>query len=75
MTGFVNPEYLVEADWLEQQEALEAKATYIRMLERIADVPMVKAWNVEHGDSPDLNQRGDGIEPLNISIKLSHIGF
>jgi proline dehydrogenase len=58
-----------------EQEALDAKATYIRMLERIAEVPAVKSWNQQHGDSPLLNQTGEGIEPLNISIKLTQCGL
>jgi len=58
-----------------ETEALEAKATYIKMLERIAEIPLVKKWNQEHGASPNLNQSGDGIEPLNISIKLTQCGL
>ncbi len=58
-----------------EQEALDAKATYIKMLERIAQVPQVIKWNSEHGNSPTLNESGDGIEPLNISIKLTQCGL
>ncbi len=58
-----------------EQEALEAKATYIQMLERIAQVPAVIKWNSEHSLSPTLNESGDGIEPLNISIKLTQCGL
>ncbi len=58
-----------------EKEALVAKATYIKMLERIAEMPLVKKWNAEHGDSPDLNRTGAGIEPINISIKLTQCGL
>jgi len=58
-----------------EKEALEAKATYIKMLERIAEVPLVQKWNKEHVKSPTLNESGDGIEPLNISIKLTQCGL
>ena len=58
-----------------EQEALEAKATYIKMLERISQVPAVIKWNSEHANSPTLNESGDGIEPLNISIKLTQCGL
>ena len=70
----VSLDYLGE-NTASEQEALDAKATYIRMLEKIAEVPVVKTWNAEHGDSPLLNQIGDGIEPLNISIKLTQCGL
>jgi len=71
---------LVSLDYLgentaSEQEALEATATFIRMLERIAEMPVVQKWNAEHADSPTLNQSGDGIEPLNISIKMTQCGL
>jgi len=58
-----------------EKEALEAKATYIKMLEKIAQVPAVQKWNQEHSCSPTLHVSGDGIEPLNISIKLTQCGL
>ena len=58
-----------------EQEALDAKKTYIDMLERISKVPAVAKWNAEHGNSPTINLCGDGIEPLNISIKLTQCGL
>ncbi|AIE86896.1 proline dehydrogenase family protein [Fimbriimonas ginsengisoli] len=48
-----------------EQEALDAKATYIQMLERIAQVPVVR----------DYNANPVGPEPLNISIKLTQCGL
>jgi len=48
-----------------EQEALDAKATYIQMLERIAQVPAVQKWNANP----------QGTEPLNISIKLTQCGL
>jgi len=47
-----------------EAEALEAKATYIRMLRKIAEVPAVKTYNPS-----------SGTEPLNISIKLTQCGL
>ncbi len=47
-----------------EKEATEAKETFIRMLDRIAEVPAVKTW------SPDK-----GKELLNISIKLTQCGL
>jgi proline dehydrogenase len=70
----VSLDYLGE-NTASEQEALEAKATYIRMLETIAQVPAVQKWNKEHADSPNLHLSSDGIEPLNISIKLTQCGF
>ena len=70
----VSLDYLGE-NTLSEREALEAKATYIQMLHRIAEVPSVKKWNEEHRDSELLNQTGAGIEPLNISIKLTQCGL
>ncbi len=58
-----------------ETEALSARATYIRMLEEIAKVPQVKQWTKEHGSSPTLHRSDDGIEPLNISIKLTQCGL
>lgn len=58
-----------------EQEALEAKATYIKMLERIAEMPAVKQWNDKYGSLPELHKSGAGIEPLNISIKLTQCGL
>lgn len=58
-----------------EQEALDAKRTYIEMLERIAKVPAVAEWNAKHASDPLLNQTGSGIEPLNISIKLTQCGL
>lgn len=48
-----------------EAEALAAKATYVQMLEKIAQVPMVKAYNANPV----------GPEPLNISIKLTQCGL
>jgi proline dehydrogenase len=48
-----------------EAEALEAKATYVQMLNRIAEVPIVKAYNANPV----------GPEPLNISIKLTQCGL
>jgi proline dehydrogenase len=48
-----------------EAEALAAKKTYIEMLQRIADVPAVRAWNANP----------QGREPLNISIKLTQCGL
>lgn len=48
-----------------EAEALEARATYLRMLDRIAEVPAVKAFY----PTPDAH------EPLNISIKLTQCGL
>lgn len=48
-----------------EAEALAAKKTYIEMLQRISEVPAVKAYN-EHPTLP---------EPLNISIKLTQCGL
>ncbi len=45
-----------------EAEALEAKATYLRMLDRIAEVP-------------GIADRGSEIERLNISIKLTQCGL
>src|SRR5580698_5677827 len=70
----VSLDYLGE-NTASEKEALEAKATYINMLERIAEVPLVKKWNAEHGRSPTINESGEGIEPLNISIKLTQCGL
>ena len=70
----VSLDYLGE-NTASEKEALEAKATYINMLERIARVPSVNKWNAEHRSSPLLNLTGDGIEPLNISIKLTQCGL
>lgn len=50
-----------------EQEALEAKATYIRMLDRIASVPEFKSYV-----PPDDRLPAD---PLNISIKLTQCGL
>ncbi len=47
-----------------EAEALEAKNTFIRMLDRIAVVPAVQNW-----------PRSKGKEPLNISIKLTQCGL
>jgi len=58
-----------------EKEALEAKAIYIKMLERIAEIPHVKAWNAKHMGAPNLHRSGDGIEPINISIKLTQCGL
>ena len=58
-----------------EQEALAAKATYIQMLERIAEIPKVKEWNAKYGGSPNAHRTGDGIEPINISIKLTQCGL
>jgi len=70
----VSLDYLGE-NTASEQEALEAKKTYIEMLERIAKVPAVAKWNAEHGADEDLNISGEGIEPLNISIKLTQCGL
>ena len=70
----VSLDYLGE-NTASEQEALEAKATYIKMLERIAEVPQVKAWNAAHQNLKEVNQEGAGIEPLNISIKLTQCGL
>ena len=48
-----------------ETEALEAKATYLRMLDRIAQVPQVR----------DFEPSGPAHEPLNISIKLTQCGL
>ncbi len=48
-----------------EAEALDAKATYLRMLDRIAQVPQVK----------DYVSDGTTREPLNISIKLTQCGL
>lgn len=48
-----------------EAEALEAKRTYIEMLNRIAQVPAVASYN----------QDPQGPEPLNISIKLTQCGL
>ncbi len=48
----------------DEAEALRAKATYVQMLERIADVPAVKS-----------HIAGQSAEPLNISIKLTQCGL
>ena len=45
------------------------------MLERIAEMPLVKTWNEKFGDSLLLNLTGEGIEPINISIKLTQCGL
>ncbi|RYG27166.1 proline dehydrogenase [bacterium] len=45
-----------------EAEALQAKATYLTMLDRIAAVPA-------------MANHGSGIEPLNISIKLTQCGL
>ncbi|RYG38756.1 proline dehydrogenase [bacterium] len=50
-----------------EAEALEAKATYIRMLDRIANVPQFKEFH-----PTDKRLPGD---PLNISIKLTQCGL
>ncbi|RYG46581.1 proline dehydrogenase [bacterium] len=50
-----------------EAEALEAKATYIRMLDRIANVPQFKAYHPTDGRLP--------ADPLNISIKLTQCGL
>ncbi len=70
----VSLDYLGE-NTASEQEALDAKKTYIDMLERISKVPAVAKWNAEHGNSPTINLSGDGIEPLNISIKLTQCGL
>jgi len=48
-----------------EAEALEAKATYIRMLNRIAETDVVKRYDPASGEP----------EPLNISIKLTQCGL
>ncbi len=58
-----------------EAEALVAKDTFIQMLELIGEMPVVKDWNAKHNDPSSLNQFGDGIEPLNISIKLTQCGL
>jgi proline dehydrogenase len=70
----VSLDYLGENTTTER-EALEAKATFIKMLERIAEVPRVKEWNAKYGDLPEAHISGAGIEPLNISIKLTQCGL
>jgi proline dehydrogenase len=50
-----------------EQEALDAKATYVRMLERIATVPQFMQYS-----SADPRLPAD---PLNISIKLTQCGL
>jgi proline dehydrogenase len=69
--GLLARGFLVSLDYLGENtanegEALAAKKTYIEMLERIAQVPLVRHWNPK----PPLN-----IEPLNISIKLTQCGL
>ena len=57
----VSLDYLGE-NTLNEAEALAAKKTYIEMLGKIAEVPAVKSYR-------------EGIEPLNISIKLTQCGL
>lgn len=64
----VSLDYLGE-NTLNKEEAMEARATYLAMLDRIARVPAVAAWVLEH-PVPD-----GAIEPLNISIKLTQCGL
>lgn len=60
----VSLDYLGE-NTASEAEALAAKKIYIEMLERIAKVPAVQAWNANP----------TGKEPLNISIKLTQCGL
>jgi proline dehydrogenase len=48
-----------------EKEALEAKTTYLQMLDRIAKVPAVQKYDPQGGI----------VEPLNISIKLTQCGL
>lgn len=70
----VSLDYLGE-NTASEQEALDAKATYIRMLDTISNVPLVQKWNSKHSHAENLHRSGDGIEPLNISIKLTQCGL
>jgi proline dehydrogenase len=60
----VSLDYLGE-NTASEAEALAAKKTYIDMLNRIAKVPAVQAWNANP----------QGREPLNISITLTQCGL
>ena len=53
-----------------EAEALEAKATYMAMLERIAVVPEFKMFREQVSSDPRLPR-----DPLNISIKLTQCGL
>jgi proline dehydrogenase len=53
-----------------EDEALAAKQTYIRMLDRIALVPRVSAYSSKTQDPSSFEA-----EPLNISIKLTQCGL
>ncbi|MDR3691930.1 MAG: proline dehydrogenase family protein [Fimbriimonas sp.] len=70
----VSLDYLGE-NTASEQEALQAKSTYIQMLQAIASLPAIQTWNANHAQSPNLHVTGDGIEPINISIKLTQCGF
>ncbi|CAN1511730.1 PutA Proline dehydrogenase [Fimbriimonadaceae bacterium] len=53
-----------------EAEALAAKATYSKMLERISTVPEFATFVKEHGHEPKIAR-----DPLNISIKLTQCGL
>ena len=57
-----------------EAEALEAKATYLRMLDRIAQVPAIadRGSRIADGSVPGPSSE---IERLNISIKLTQCGL
>lgn len=59
-----------------EAEALEAKRTYLAMLDRIAQVPAVKDYVAKVGGTyPSGKITAQNVEPLNISIKLTQCGL